>query len=102
MAYSSQARGFFLKAAKTGFGSESLGSAAEFDSPLNRRRAEAVNRVARSEKISVAAASFAYLWSREIPVTALVGPGTAAQLGDSLLDCDYLPTPNVKNILENA
>lgn len=102
MAYSSQARGFFLKAAKGGFSPENLGSAAKFLSPQNQRRAEAMQRLAATEGISISAASFAYLWSREVPVTALVGPSTAAQLRDSMSGCDYRPTAEAKRMLEQA
>ena len=100
MAHSSQARGFFIKASKFGFSEESLGRAAAFLSPKNNRRAEIVQQIAKQENISVSAAAFAYLWSRDIPVTALVGPYSAEHLKDSLIDCDYHPTAAVKALLE--
>jgi aryl-alcohol dehydrogenase-like predicted oxidoreductase len=102
MAYSSQARGFFIKAAKAGLTAESLGSAAKFVSPQNERRAAAVLELAKQEGISPAAAAFAYLWTRDIPVTALVGPDRADQLAGSLENRDYIPTAQAKAMLEAA
>lgn len=102
MAYSSQARGFFLKASRGGFSPEALGSAAPFLSGENLRRAEAVLALSRREGIPVSAAAQAYLWSRDVPVTALIGPGGVPPLQDSLRGCDYLPTPEAKALLEAA
>ena len=102
MAYSSQARGFFIKAARGGFDKDNLGSAAKFLSEKNEQRANTVLKIAREEHISPSAAAFAYLWSRAVPITALVGPSGIAQLRESLLDCDYLPTAEIKALLEKA
>ena len=102
MAYSSQARGFFMKVHERGFKAEGLGSAAPFLSEANRRRAEAVFEVAQSWRISIAAASFSYQWSREVPVTVLVGPSNVDQLRDSLRDCDYKPDADVAEVLNAA
>jgi aryl-alcohol dehydrogenase-like predicted oxidoreductase len=102
MAYSSQARGFFLKAAKNGLSESGVGSAAPFWSEENERRAKAVLSLAQKENISVAAAAFSYLWSRNIPVTALVGSASVSQLRESLENCDYLPSPESKALLEQA
>ena len=99
MAYSSQARGFFLKAARANPDEKSMGKAAVFLSEQNKKRAEIVKKIAETEKISISAAAFSYLWSKEIPVTALIGPSSVAHLLDSMEDCDYVPTETVKQLL---
>lgn len=91
MAYSSQAKGFFMKTAELGFDPAGLGKASGFLSDENICRAERVFRISEAKGISVATAGFAYLWSREIPVTALVGCKSPEQLKSSLNGCDYLP-----------
>jgi aryl-alcohol dehydrogenase-like predicted oxidoreductase len=101
LAYSSQAKGFFYKAARNGLTPEGLGSSAPFLCEENIRRAQAVMELSRREGISISAASFAYLWSRKIPVAALIGSTTPEQIKDSLLDCDYVPTPQALKLLEN-
>jgi aryl-alcohol dehydrogenase-like predicted oxidoreductase len=102
LAYSSQAKGFFFKAARNGFTEEGLGSSAGFLCKENRRRAQAVIDLSRQEGISIAAASFAYLWSRKIPVAAMVGSKTMEELKDSLVDCNYEPSPEAIHLLEAA
>jgi len=102
LAYSSQAKGFFYKAAKFGLSEEGLGSAAGFLCEENKRRALAVMELSRKEGVSIAAASFAYLWSRQIPVAAMVGSKTMEELKDSLADCDYEPGPEAIRLLEEA
>lgn len=102
MAYSSQAGGFFEKGAKNGFTPEGLGKAASFFSPENLKRAEAVMRICREKGISPSAAAFSYLWSREIPVTALIGCSSMEHLESSMKDCDFAPDEEVIRVLEEA
>ena len=92
MAYSSQAAGFFLKMAQEVVGADTLtGGAASFICDENLRRAEIVNKIAAEKGITASAASLGYLWSREIPVTALVGCSTLVHLKESLDGCDTAP-----------
>jgi len=89
MAYSSQAGGFFLKAAQDGFSADTLeGGAARFLCDENIRRAEIVKELMTQKNISASAASLGYLWSRGLPVTALVGCSTLKHLKVSLDICD--------------
>ena len=102
LAYSSQAKGFFFKAQKKGLTTEGLGSSAGFLCEENIRRAQAVMELARKDGISIAAASFAYLWSRKLPAAAMIGSKTMDELKDSLLDCDYKPGQEAISLLEKA
>jgi len=91
MAYSAQAAGFFIKTAKLGFDAEALGNTAAFLSEENNRRAEIVKKIMTDKNISASAASLGYLWSREVPVTALIGCSTMEHLRTSLHGCEYFP-----------
>ncbi|GHT56618.1 hypothetical protein FACS1894109_06140 [Spirochaetia bacterium] len=101
LAYSSQAKGFFYKAAKNGLTKEGLGSSAGFLCEENIKRARTVMELSKQEGISISAASFAYLWSRKIPVAALIGSAAMDQIKDSLMDCDYVPSAEAIKLLEN-
>ena len=101
MAYSSQSKGFFIKTDKDCFDPGAIGRAVEFLSDENIRRARIVHRLAAEEGIAVSAMAFAYLWSKRIPVTALVGCQNLAQLITSLTDCDYYPSIRVMETLES-
>ena len=92
MAYSSQANGFFLKTAALGFDAGDIGpGAASFLTEENIRRANIVKDIAQKQGVPVSAASLGYLWSRQVPVTALVGCSTLEHLQSSLEGCDWLP-----------
>ncbi len=92
MAYSSQANGFFFKTAALGFDADAIGpGAASFLSPENMCRAQTVMRLAETHRVPVSAAALGYLWSRAIPVTALVGCSTVEHLQTSLQGCDWMP-----------
>lgn len=101
MAYSSQARAFFIKAAQS-LEPQTLGSAAGFLCEENIRRAEAVMRLQEETGLSVSSASLAYLWSRKVPVTALVGCATLEQLRSSMEDCAYIPDDHAAKLLDAA
>ncbi|WP_276356808.1 hypothetical protein [Cohnella caldifontis] len=58
--------------------------------------------IGRKRGVSVSAAGLGYLWSREVPVTALVGYSTMEQLRSSLEDCDYMPDPEDKAVYDRA
>ena len=89
MAYSSQARGFFIKTSKCGFAPDKLGRAAEYLNAENIKRAEAVHRLAKAKGISPAAAAFSYLWAQPFPVTAVATGNTSDSIIESCTDCDF-------------
>ena len=93
MAYSAQAGGIFVNA----------GDIPEnFNSETNRRRVSAIKQLSARAGVSPAAAGFAYLWSRKIPVTAMAGCSTLEQLKHSLADCDWIPSAPDIAFLEQA
>lgn len=102
MAFSSQARGFFIKTARLGFDPQAIGRAAAFLSDGNCRRSEALKQLAEEEHINIPAMTFAYLWGKETPVTALVGCQTLDDLKDTMRDHNYLPPHHVTEALEAA
>ena len=100
MAYSSQSKGFFIKTDGDCFDPDAIGRCAEFLSEDNIRRARKIHLLASKEGISVSAMAFAYLWGKQIPVTAMVGCQSLEHLKASLTDCDYIPGSNVIEALE--
>lgn len=102
MAYSSQARGFFLKTAENGFEPENIGRSASYLNEENVNRAKAVHAVAKRFGISTSAAAMSYLWGKEIPITALCTGNTPENIRKTLEDCDFYPTPEIMAELENS
>ena len=102
MAYSSQARGFFLKTAENGFEPENIGRSASYLNDENVNRAKAVHALAKRLGISTSAAALSYLWGKEIPVTALCTGNTPENVRKTLEDCDFYPSKSDIEELENA
>lgn len=102
MAYSSQARGFFLKTAENGFEPENIGRSASYLNNENINRAKAVHAIAKRLGISTSAAAMSYLWGKEVPVTALCTGNTPENIRKTLEDCDFYPSEDVIKELENA
>jgi len=81
MAYSSQARGYFAKLAA---GADVSRMAGMFDTELNRRRFEALQKICAREGWEPAGVALAYLTQNQLPVSAIIGFSRIEQLEASM------------------
>ena len=88
MAYTSQARGFFSKAAAGGVDDLKPDLRAAFDNPENRGRLKRAMILAGDLGVPVSAIVLAYLTSRSVAGLPVIGPMAMAQLQDSLAAAD--------------
>jgi aryl-alcohol dehydrogenase-like predicted oxidoreductase len=93
--YSSQANGLFQKLAQNGGDLASLpgGPKANYGVPENLRRLERLQSLCAETGLSLTQATLGYLQAHPFPVSAIVGPGSLAQLTDTLTAADTRLTP---------
>ena len=99
LAYTSQARGFFSKAAAIGVDALKPDLRAAFDNPENRGRLDRAIVLARELGVSVSAIALAYLTSRGLAGIPIIGPMSIAQLQDSLAAADLRLTAEAVRFL---
>lgn len=99
LAYTSQARGFFSKAAVAGAAHLKPDLRAAFDNPENRGRLDRAIILARELGVAVSAITLAYLTSREVACIPIIGPMTITQLQDSLAAADLRLTVEMVRFL---
>ncbi len=87
--YTSQAKGYFTKRTENRLKPDDH---AWYDNPINDRRYERVQEVARRYGTSITAISLAYLTSQPFPCTPIIGPHDLPQLHDSLSAADLTLT----------
>lgn len=88
VAYTSQARGFFSKAAQTGVDRLKPDLRAAFENPENLARLDRAKVLADELGVTVSAITLAYLTSQTVAGIPLIGPMSLAQLQDSLAAAD--------------
>ena len=88
MAYTSQARGFFSKAAASGADALKPDLRAAFDNPKNRGRLTRAMTLAGDLGVPVSAIVLAYLTSRHVAGLPIIGPMSMVQMQDSLAFAD--------------
>lgn len=101
-AFSSQAKGFFIRGAASGVDSNNQKAISRFASEENIGRLNRVKDLMAKKDMSAAAVSLASLSSRPFPVSTLVGCKTLAQLEDSLTAADATLTQEEINYLTDG
>jgi aryl-alcohol dehydrogenase-like predicted oxidoreductase len=88
--YSSQANGLFQKLANNGGDLEALpgGLKANYGLAENLRRLERIQQICEETGLSLTQVTLGYLQAHPFPVSAIVGPGSLAQLTDTLSAAD--------------
>jgi len=102
MAFSSQAKGFFPKAAAGGVEALSEKARIRFATPENLARLERVKSVAAAKHSTAAAVSLAYLSEHPLPVAAVVGCSSVAQMESSMEAAAVTLTAEECGWLENG
>lgn len=92
MAFASQGKGFFSKAAQQGI--ENMTSARAY-SPENVRRFELVMDICRQTGVNPSAVVLGYITGNPVPGLAIVGCSRLEQLEDCLRFPDFVPTPDM-------
>ncbi len=87
-AYSSQAKGFFIRGAKGGVDSNNKKALARFASEENLARLERVKTLADEKGMSPAEITLAYITSHAFPCAALIGSKSVEQLAESMKAAD--------------
>jgi aryl-alcohol dehydrogenase-like predicted oxidoreductase len=93
VAFTSQARGFFARAAAGGIDSLKPDRRRDFESPTNLGRLERAQALARRLGVSISAIVLAYITSHPFVGIPVIGPLTQEQLRDSLAGADLTLTP---------
>jgi aryl-alcohol dehydrogenase-like predicted oxidoreductase len=93
-AFTSQARGFFTKAAVGGLGSLSPKLREDFENPTTLARLSRAEELARRLGTSVTAIALASIWSRPFAAVPILGCVNLDQLRDSLADVNVTLTPD--------
>ncbi len=95
-AFSSQAKGFFARAAAKGLEAINQKAYARFRSPENIARLERVREYAGQNGLTPTAAALGYILSNRVPAVAIVGCKNEEQLADTLTAADIrLPEATV-------
>lgn len=97
MAFASQGKGFFSKAAQMGI--DKMTSARAY-SPENVRRFEKVMDICRQTGVNPSAVVLGYITGNPVPGLAIVGCSCLEQLKDCLLYPDFVPTTDMLRQLE--
>lgn len=93
-AYTSQARGFFSKAAKGGLSCVAETVRRSYENPQTMARLEQVMRLAEESAIPVSTVVLAYLTNQPFPAVPIVGPQSIPQLSETLMAAGLeLPKP---------
>ena len=92
-AFSSQAKGFFLRGAKSGVDSNNQKALSRFASPENLERLERVKTLAAEKGVSVAEITLGFITSHAFPAAALIGCKTLSQLEESMKASDARLSP---------
>lgn len=87
-AYSSQAKGFFARAAANGIGAINQKASTRFAAPENIARLERVMQLAYRNNITPTAAALGYITCNQLPAVAVVGCKNEDQLRDTLTAAD--------------
>jgi aryl-alcohol dehydrogenase-like predicted oxidoreductase len=93
VAFTSQARGFFTRAAAGGLEELKPDRRRDFENPTNLGRLERAKELAQRLGVSVSAIVLAYLTSHPFVGIPVIGPLTQEQLRDSLAGADLTLTP---------
>jgi aryl-alcohol dehydrogenase-like predicted oxidoreductase len=88
VAFTSQARGFFSKAAGAGVSVLKPELRKAFENPVNLARLERAQKLAKHLDVSVSAIVLAFVTSQSVTSIAIIGPHSEAQLNSSLDGCD--------------
>lgn len=88
LSYTSQARGYFAKAAESGPDALKLELRAAFDNPVNRTRLARTKQLAQDHGTTVTAVTLAALTSGQVPGIPIIGPLSRSHLQDSLRGAD--------------
>ena len=91
-AFSSQAKGFFLRGAKGGTASNNRKALARFGSEENLRRLERVIALAERKGMTVAEVTLGFITSHAFPAAALIGCKNLDQLEESMKAGDAVLT----------
>jgi aryl-alcohol dehydrogenase-like predicted oxidoreductase len=91
--FTSQARGFFTKAAASGLDSLKPDRRRDFENPENIGRLARAQQLTQQLGVSVSAIVLAYITSQPIIGVPIIGPLSHAQLHDSLAAADLTLTP---------
>ena len=87
-AFSSQAKGFFIRSAKGGASSNNQKALSRFGSEENLRRLDRVIELAARKGVSVAEITLGYITSHSFPAAALIGCKNPDQLEESMKASD--------------
>ncbi len=87
-AFSSQAKGFFIRSAKGGASSNNQKALSRFGSEENLRRLDRVMELAARKGVSVAEITLGYITSHSFPAAALIGCKNPDQLEESMKASD--------------
>jgi len=87
-AYSSQAKGFFARAAADGLEAINQKAKSRFSSPENIARLEKVKKYATESGLTVTAVVLGYILCNRVPAVAVVGCKNTGQMRDSLAAAD--------------
>jgi aryl-alcohol dehydrogenase-like predicted oxidoreductase len=99
LAFTSQARGFFSKAAAGGVGSLEPELRRDFENDENLERLAHARQLARDLGTAVAAIVVAFITSQAVASVPIIGPQTLEQLHDSLAEPDLVLTPEMIHYL---
>ncbi|MBC7765052.1 MAG: aldo/keto reductase [Hyphomonadaceae bacterium] len=102
MAYSSQAKGFFAKAAAQGLETINQKAFARFCTPENIQRLERVKQYASEQHLTPTAVALGYILCNRISGMAIVGCKSTEQLKDTLTAQDVTMTEETVNWLQNG
>lgn len=100
--YSSQANGFFQKAARSAMSTMNASQARMYGSEENMQRARRVQLVAQEAGLAISEVVLAYLLSQPFAVFPIIGCRTLAQLQDTLSAHDKRLTPAQVAFLEHG
>ena len=87
-AFSSQAKGFFARAAAKGLDAVNQKAYTRFSTPENIERLERVKKYAADNSLTISAVTLGYIMSNQVPAAAIVGCKSEEQLLDSLTAAD--------------
>jgi aryl-alcohol dehydrogenase-like predicted oxidoreductase len=99
LAFTSQARFFFSRAAAEGVASLKPALRRDFENDTNLGRLERAQRLASELGTTVTAIVLAYLTSQPFTSIPIIGPNTVDQLQESLADSDLVLTPDMLHLL---
>lgn len=98
-AFSSQAKGFFIRGAAGGIAANNQKALARFSSDENCARLERVKTLAEKKGMSVAEVVLAYITSHAFPAAALIGSKSVGQLEESMSAADASLSPDELSFL---